>query len=179
MSFVEIEETSAADLAKGAIAGALAGLAGTYVMTQVQPYAKQWSEQAVKMAGVHEAQGGGGASSTGKLATAVAEPVVGRQLTQQEKQAASQGVHYGFGTLMGTVYGTVAEAAPGITSLLGIPAGVLLFLMADETGVPAAGLSKPPTQMPASTHLYGLASHIIYGLTTELCRKVIRPLLGS
>ena len=43
--------------------------------------------------------------------------------------------------------------------------------------VPAAGLAPPPSEQPASAHVYGLASHLLYGLTTELARKLVRGLL--
>ena len=40
--------------------------------------------------------------------------------------------------------------------------------------MPALGLSKWPAEYPVSTHLYGLASHVVYGLTAELLRGAIR-----
>ena len=49
---------------------------------------------------------------------------------------------------------------------------------ADEIGVYAFGLSKPPTQYPISVHLYALASHLIYGLITELVRRTLRRAWG-
>ncbi len=31
----------------------------------------------------------------------------------------------------------------------------------------ATGFSKPSTQYPLSTHVYGLASHLVFGLATD------------
>jgi hypothetical protein len=50
--------------------------------------------------------------------------------------------------------------------------GSVLFLGADELAVPALGLSEA-AESPSS-HLYGWASHLVYGLTTELVRRQVR-----
>ena len=39
------------------------------------------------------------------------------------------------------------------------------------------GLSKPPTEVPVSKHVYALASHFVYGLTTDLVRRAVRSAL--
>ena len=46
-----------------------------------------------------------------------------------------------------------------------------------EAVVPALGLSKPPTEYPLSNHLYSLASHFVYGASTEATRRLARRLL--
>ena len=38
-------------------------------------------------------------------------------------------------------------------------------------------LCKPPKEYPASTHLYGLASHRVYGLSLEMVRRDARRML--
>ena len=59
----------------------------------------------------------------------------------------------------------------------GIPFGAAFWLLADEISVPLLGFSKGPTEYPVSTHAYALASHLIYGATAELSRRVIRHVL--
>jgi putative membrane protein len=54
---------------------------------------------------------------------------------------------------------------------------VVFWLVVDETAVPVLGLSKPPTDYPASTHVYALASHLVYGLTAELVRRSLRKVM--
>jgi len=44
----------------------------------------------------------------------------------------------------------------------------------DEVAVPAAGLSKPPTDFPAATHAYALASHGVFGGVAETTRRLLR-----
>jgi putative membrane protein len=83
-------------------------------------------------------------------------------------------VHYAFGALMGGVYGASAEANPAANALAGIPFGAILFAAADEVALPALGLSDKPAAYPLSTHLYGLVSHAVYGVTTETVRRIVR-----
>jgi uncharacterized membrane protein YagU involved in acid resistance len=78
---------------------------------------------------------------------------------------------------MGAVYGAMAEITPRATFGAGLPYGTAVFLGADELTVPALGLSKPPKEYPASTHLYGLASHLVYGLSLEMVRRGVRRLM--
>jgi putative membrane protein len=80
-------------------------------------------------------------------------------------------VHYAFGAVMGAVYGAVAEVAPPVKSLAGLPYGAALFVGADEIALPAFGLSKKPTQYPPSRHLSGLGQHLVYGATVEPVRR--------
>jgi len=62
-------------------------------------------------------------------------------------------------------------------TLSGIGFGSVLFAGADEIAVPAAGLSGKPTETSVSSHLYALASHIVYGLTAGAVRKAVRTTL--
>jgi hypothetical protein len=36
------------------------------------------------------------------------------------------------------------------------------------------GIAKRPTEFPSTTHVYALASHLVYGLTLETVRRAIR-----
>ena len=46
-----------------------------------------------------------------------------------------------------------------------------LWLGADEIMVPALKLSPPPADSPMKTHICGLASHLVYGLTVDGVRR--------
>ena len=59
----------------------------------------------------------------------------------------------------------------------GLPYGASIWIVADEGVVPALGLSKSPAEYPLSIHAYALASHFVYGLTTELVRRAVRTAL--
>ena len=115
--------------------------------------------------------------ATVKTAKAISEGIFGHKLTESEKRPAGAVVHYAFGTVTGGMYGAMAELTPKVTSGAGVPFGAVFWLTADEMAVPLLGLAKGPTEYPVSTHAYSLASHLVYGLTTELSRRAIRQVL--
>jgi uncharacterized membrane protein YagU involved in acid resistance len=82
-------------------------------------------------------------------------------------------VHYAFGTAMGALYGLATEYAPMTHAGFGTVFGTLLFAVADELAVPLMGLSDAPAKYPATTHLRALASHVVYGASTEAVRSVL------
>jgi hypothetical protein len=115
--------------------------------------------------------------ATERLANAVSLKLFERELTQREKEAAGTAFHYAMGATSGALYGAVAEAAPGATAGAGLPFGVAVWLVADEGLVPAAGLSKSPSEYPLSIHAYSFASHLVFGLTAEVVRRAVRNAL--
>jgi putative membrane protein len=186
---------------KGLVAGLAGGIAATVVMTQFQ---NGW-QKALK-ALQEEKNGGSGKSNsqfrdhsqnrpsqgesknkeenedaTMKAAGKVAS-LAGYQLSFEEKKKVSPVVHYGFGASMGALYGVLHEMAPkSFRSLNPVLAGVgygsALFVGADEIAVPSLGLSESPKKTPVSAHVYGLASHAVYGLTGEMVRRTVRKYL--
>ncbi len=115
--------------------------------------------------------------ATIKAARAIVEKGLHRKLPDKRKELAGEIVHYAFGTLNGAIYGALAERKPMASSLGGALFGAALFLLADETLVPALGWSRPPNKAPASSHLYGLASHLIYGAAANTVRHAVRAAL--
>lgn len=110
-----------------------------------------------------------------KTAGAVAESVFDRPLSREEKKKASPFVHYVFGTTMGGAYGAAAEKLPDVKRGNGLPFGAAVFLGADEIAVPALGLAQQSLwETPIQDHVYSLASHLVYGATTELVRRGVR-----
>jgi uncharacterized membrane protein YagU involved in acid resistance len=147
---------------KGTIAGLAGGLAGSFVMTQFQ---NLWSKLR-----------GGSANSRDEPATVkVARRIF--PVREANKQLAGSLVHYSFGTLNGAAYGAIAEVAPAAQKCAGTLFGAVVFAVADESLVPLLGFSKPPNRYPVSVHLYGLASHLVYGLATDGVRRAIRAAL--
>jgi hypothetical protein len=43
--------------------------------------------------------------------------------------------------------------------------------------VPAFKLSEPPLEHPPSVHAKALAAHLVYGLTAETVRRLVRRVL--
>jgi uncharacterized membrane protein YagU involved in acid resistance len=54
--------------------------------------------------------------------------------------------------------------------------GAAVWAVMDEVAVPALGFAKPALEYPLSTHAYALASHVVYGVTTEAVSRGIRAL---
>jgi len=69
---------------------------------------------------------------------------------------------------------TAASFGGEVTWGLGAPFGTALWLGADEVAVPAFHLAGPPWKTPASVHARALAAHLVYGLTTEGVRRLVR-----
>ena len=180
-----------ADVWKGLVAGLVGGLVASWTMNQFQAV---WSRVAEGFEKAHGAQSmkpsegeeAGQASgedkeeqddATVKAARAISEGVFGHELKESEKETAGAAVHYAFGAVTGGLYGAVAELSPEVTAGAGVPFGAVFWLVADETAVPLLGLAKAPTEYPVSTHVYALASHLVYGLTAELVRRTVRDVL--
>ena len=158
---------------KGALAGAAAGLAASWTMNQFQA---GWSTIQQKTTG--ETRQGEGEDATMKAANFAAEKTLHRELSKEEKKRVAPYFHYGFGTLMGTLYGILAEEFPAAKAGFGTAFATGLFLVADEGIVPALKLGGSPKEVPLSSHLEALASHLVYGVSTESVRRGIRATLG-
>lgn len=183
------------DVLKGLIAGLAGGLAASVVMNQFQALLGKLGDDEVKGHGAQSLQQGapqhgvarvlqerGGKEeedddATERVADAISQGVFNHKLTEREKDVAGTGVHYAFGVTTGGLYGAMSELAPGVMAGAGLPLGAFVWLTADEGIVPALGLSRLPTEYPLSTHAYSLASHLVYGLTAEIVRRVVREAL--
>lgn len=178
------------DLLKGVAAGLTAGFIASWTMNEFQAAWSKAAEGFEKPHGAQAMQPSGGEApkkdeqekeqqddATVKAARAISENILGRELEESEKKGAGAAVHYAFGTATGGLYGAMAEFAPGVTRGAGLPFGTAFWLVADETAVPLLGLSEGPTKYPLSTHVYALASHLVYGLTAELTRRAVRNIL--
>jgi putative membrane protein len=110
--------------------------------------------------------------ATVKVAAAVAGSV-GYQLSEEAKPKAGTFVHYAFGAGVGAVYGALGELAPLVRAGLGLPFGAAVWLGAHVITVPALGLAKPPTQQPLGKEAQELGLHLVYGLVTEVVRRLL------
>jgi putative membrane protein len=152
---------------KGVAAGALGGLVASYAMNQFQAVTKKLSAD-----GQGEAEKNEGEDATVKTAEAITG-ALGHPLSQEEKKVAGPVVHYAFGAAMGALYGALAELSPKVAAGAGVPFGTAVWLGADEVTVPALGLSKKAAETPPAVHAYALASHLVYGLATDLVRRAV------
>lgn len=152
----------------GTVAGAAGGLAAAFVMNQFQAV---WAMAEKKLSPSSDDQGG--EDATVRTAAGISKSVFKHELTPREKKWAGPAVHYAFGGLLGALYGAMASMTPMAAAGGGTGYGSAVWLLADEIGVPAAGLSGPPTKTPPRKHLQAWASHLVYGLVTEGARRGI------
>jgi hypothetical protein len=179
---------------KGLAAGAVGGLVASVAMNQFQALLSKWVRGEERSHGAQSLKQGSPDHGVARelkergsdderddaamrLANAISEGVFAHELDRSEKEVAGAAVHYVFGISTGAWYGATAEMIPAATVGAGLPFGAFVWLTADEGVVPALGLSKAPTEYPFSIHAYALASHFVYGLTTEMARRVVRRLL--
>lgn len=165
---------------KGLLGGVVGGLAATIVMTQFQNAWIEASEKINSNTSDHDSMGHSRQPESDedtvmKTAGRVAQ-IAGYQLSREQKKKASPFIHYGFGTLMGGLYGVAVESRQLRKQqpvLLGAGFGAGLFILTDEIAIPALNLSGE-SGSSIGTHLYGLASHLVYGMTAEGVRRLTR-----
>jgi putative membrane protein len=156
---------------RGALAGAIAGLVGAYAMERFQAL---WSETAKSARPKEIASAAKDEPTTVKAAERLTETVFHEELPDELKPVAGEVVHFGMGALSGAIYGALAEVLPVLRAGNGLLFGAVLWWVADNTAVPAIGLSRRPSAYPPSTHAYALSSHLVYGFVTETVRRVLR-----
>ena len=189
-----------ANVWKGLVAGLAGGLVASWTMNQFQAAWTRAAEGFEKAHGAQSMQPSKGPNpnempdsgqalnqskeekeqqddATVETAKVISKKVFGHELQESEKQTAGAAVHYAFGAATGGLYGAMAEVTPQVTAGVGLPFGVVFWAVADEMAVPLLGLAKGPTQYPLSTHVYALASHLVYGVTAELSRRAVRQVL--
>ena len=176
---------------KGMAAGVAGGLAGALVMNQFQSFVGKLMENEERSHGAQSLQQGTPQHGIGRelvergvddpdddaavrTGNAVSELIFDHHLTKSEKETAGTVAHYAMGLTSGAIYGAVAEMMPAATACEGTAFGAAIWLIADEGVVPGLGLSKNPSAFPVSTHTYSIASHLVYGLTTEFVRRALR-----
>jgi uncharacterized membrane protein YagU involved in acid resistance len=157
---------------KGALAGAVAGLAASWVMTRFQV-----SLSGRGLTGSENPQSNkpveGRDDAAMKAADEVTRATTGQALSREEKtEVGGPLAHYAFGVTAGAFYGMLREThhAPG-----GAVFGAELWAIADQVGLPMAGLSPWPLEAySASTNAQHLAAHIVYGLSTAGVYSLVR-----
>lgn len=103
--------------------------------------------------------------------------IAGHPLDPATEQRAMSVIHYLFGTLTGAAYGVLVETSPQVAAGAGALFGVTLNLATHESVLPLLGLSDPPLRQTSREQLSEAATHIVYGMPTELTRCLVRSSL--
>jgi hypothetical protein len=148
---------------ESAVVGAAAGLAASWVMAE---FHGAWKAASGEAQNADE-------PNTVKAAGAVAEASVGEPVPDKYREPAGTAVHYGFGALLGAVYGAAVEVRPETSAGFGTAYGAAVSLVADEMAMPALGFTPPAPEVAASTHLRGFVSHLVFGAALEAVRRLL------
>lgn len=168
------------NIMRGVLAGVAGGLAASWVMNE---FSATVGEKVAETVETPEEQKelkarSDGEDATMKAADRIVETVTGgRHLTHEQRETGGPIVHYAFGALAGGVYGALAEYTDAARAGFGTTFGGVLFASADLLAVPAFKLGGWPNEYPASSLVSPLAAHMVYGMTTELVRRVVRRVL--
>ena len=155
-------ETSTKRIVAGAAIGIVAGLAASVAMNQFQAAVSALSDS-----------DDNSEPATDKAANKVAMATTGKALDGEQKKLGGQAVHYALGAALGAAYGASAVVRPEVTAGFGTAFGIGTAAVLDEAAVPAAGLGDAPWETPISTHMYTLASHLVFGVALESSRKLV------
>ena len=165
---------------RGVLAGIAGGLVASWVMNEFSTTAGKKLAAAIETPEEQQqiASQSDGEDATMKAADAIASTVSGGQhLTHEQRAKGGPVVHYAFGALMGGLYGGLAEYTPVVSSGLGTTFGSVLFASADLFAVPALHLAPSPADQPKYALASPYAAHLVYGVTTDLVRRLVRNVL--
>ncbi len=140
-------------LAKGLAAGLAAGLVGVVAKTLAERMFRRREES---------------------------EPEPARQWLFSRSQPANgpgDRIHWEFGALTGAAYGALAEFYPAATAKEGAAFGMALEALTHEVPQPALGISLPVGSESTRERVSGMTSNVVYGLTVEFVRRVVRRIL--
>lgn len=105
--------------------------------------------------------------ATTKIAERIAKPLLGRRLNKSERHYGGQIVHYGYGALLGAVYGLSGRGLPAVRSGHGTVYGAATWLIGVEVAMPLLKLMKPPHKHSFEEHAFSLVSHLGYGAVLQ------------
>ena len=151
--------TIAADLAKGAAAGA----AGVWIMDRVDWFMVEHGDQEAwrQTQEVRPNHKDPAHNMAGVVAKAIgAEP-------PSQPHPAGIAIHYAVGMAPAAFYALNRRRLPGGPLSRGLLFGLGMFIVEDEVLNPLAGLAAPPGRYPWQAHARGLISHLVLGVVTE------------
>ena len=153
-----------ADVVRGMLAGMVGGLVGSCAMVLYMEVVSK------AVNGDRPPQGD---NVTAKVADLTMRKMTGEEPSEQAKQTGGAIVHYGFGTIVGAVYGAAVEYLPWASVGFGALYGTTLFVVADEFSLPRLELAHWPADESALDQLGHLGAHLVYGMATEAARRAV------
>ena len=154
------DDSVAADLLKGAIAGAI----GVWVMDRVDWFMFRHEDPAARRR-TRDVRPGG--RDPAHVIAGEAARLMGVELSSPRQNPAGLGVHYSLGIMPGALYGTLRDRVPGLGAGRGLLYGLGMFVVEDELINPALGVAAGPRRYPWQAHARGLVAHLVLGFVTD------------
>jgi len=148
--------------------GALAGAAATWVMGKATTYLYEHESETARER-EDKARGGKSAYET---AAEKAAGLAGKELSKDQRKKLGSAIHWMTGVGSTALYALLRRriaAGKGLGRELAAGAlfGTAVWLLLDEVGNTALGLTPGPAAFPWQTHARGLAGHLVLGLAAE------------
>jgi putative membrane protein len=151
--------TRSAAIATDLVVGIAAGVVASIAMSLFQ---KVWAQAYTAPAEPNATEG---------AAYLLSGSITGHPATPKERKALGSLIHYTTGAMLGGMYGLVSGILPSLTVAKGSAFGTAVWAVGDEVAVPLLGLGPPLGRTDISDHAYGLASHLVFGVTLDFVRR--------
>lgn len=119
-----------------------------------------------------EASRAAGEPPTRKVASAVAG-IFGTRLDPEQMKIGANLAHYATAATWGGIFGLLPGRLRQRALLAGLGFGAALWLFEDEWLLTALKLAPRPSAYPPSTHLKGLAAHLVWGASAAGTHKLL------
>jgi hypothetical protein len=99
-------------------------------------------------------------------------------LTESQEMKAAMGAHFTYGSANGALYGLLRSQMGGLPApLMGAMFGAALWAVSFEGWMPALGVMEAPTEKSPKKVPMPVMGHIVYGATTALSYEALEGVL--
>ncbi len=116
-------------------------------------------------------------AATAALGRIAYHTATGDEPDEKAKEKLGQAVHWGYGVLVGGLYGALRPAADVPDLVAGLGYGTALWVLGDEIMVPLLGLSAGPTAHSIPDHAKALGAHLAFGAATATATQALRRVM--
>ncbi len=147
------------EIAIGAVAGAIGGLAGAAVKLGCEKIAPPRTPDREPPPGV--------------IAANIVRAVSGRELSHERMATVALAIHWTFSTLTSAMYGALAARAKPARAGGGVAFGIAVWVGFHEITLPLLRATPPLRELPIGEQINEAISHAIFGVTVERVRSLV------
>lgn len=119
-----------------------------------------------------------GLSSGGSIAIEKVARAIGQELSHEQRKVSMLTLQAALGMAAGMAYALFRPRVTRMRWVRGLGFGIAFWLLVDEVGNPALGLTPPPGEFPWQVHFRGLVGHLVLGCALEGTLATITLLRG-